>query len=584
MDGTRLSMESSRSGDSQENISTREDVHEALNLLRKRLNIPGKRTIELSMPGSKKCPVCSKIYPETERTCPQDSSPLEIMTGDSLVGEILGGSYQVLSVLGIGGSSQVYKAKHVFLGRAVAIKVLHASQVCNEEQIRRFLQESRTVSSLHHENIVNLYDFGLTDDGRPFLVMDYLEGTSLFEMIRESGSIEPMRAIHIFKQVCEALDHAHKKGVVHRDIKPGNIVLQDVEDRKDVVKLVDFGLVKLMSWAALDVFHHTQQGIVCGSPRYMSPEQCADKFIDARSDIYSLGASLYEALCGDPPFLGDSVAVLMMKHLSEIPRQLIEVAPDKKIPKELNDIVMKTLEKDPDKRQQSMSELIHDFEILTGTRKEKPAPSATPHHRDKTSILVVDDDEVSLLACAMAINMQSDFEIVGVAINGELAVQKVQELNPDVVVMDLELPVINGADAARLIREARPETKVLIMSSHTDRSEVLNAFTKGAMGYVIKSLPGERFFSSIRTVALGSFWIDDGLDDDLIYEAREIVYETFRRQNCTVTLSCPEVNLLTLWLEGTSDQDICARLGIREDLLYMQKQRLWNMFRCLRPT
>jgi serine/threonine protein kinase len=588
MDGTRLSLETGRStspADTQENVTVKEDVNEALDLLRKRLNIPGKRTLEVAaVPGSKRCPVCSKVYSAGERFCSADSSPLETSAGDNLIGQILGGSYQVLGIVGVGGNSQVYKAKHVFLGRTVAIKVLHASQVGNDEQVKRFLQESRAVSSLHHDNIVSLYDFGLTDDGRPFLVMDYLEGTTLFDLVKANGPLEPVRVINIFRQVCDALDHAHKKGIVHRDVKPGNIVLLNEEDRQDVVKLVDFGLVKIMSWASVDSFHHTQQGTVCGSPLYMSPEQCADKTIDARSDIYSLGASLYEALCGQPPFAGESMAALMVQHLHEAPRPLLEVVSNGKISRELNDLVMKTLSKDPEQRQQSMNEVLQELEIVAGTRKERTAPNVAPQRKERTSVLVVDDDEVSLLACAMAINMQADLEIVGVAINGELAVQKVQELRPDIVIMDLELPVVNGVEATRMIRERCPETKVMILSSHNDRAGVLEAFSKGAMAYVLKSLPGERFFSSIRTVALGSFWVDDGLPEDLVYEARQLVYETFRRQNCTVTLSCPEADLITLWLEGMSDADVCSRLGIREDLLHMQKQRLWHMFKALRAN
>jgi len=561
----------------------KEDVHEALELLRKRLNIPGKRTMEIAAtPGAKRCPVCDKIYPASARFCSADSVPLEIIEGDSLIGQILGGSYQILSVLGIGGSSQVYKAKHVFLVRPVAIKVLHATHVGNDEQVKRFLQESRAVSSLHHPNIVSLYDFGLTDDGRPYLVMDYLEGTSLFDLIKADGPIEPMRAVHIFRQVCEALNHAHKKGIVHRDIKPGNIVLLNEEGREDVAKLVDFGLAKIMSWASLDSFHHTQQGVVFGSPLYMSPEQCADKMVDIRSDIYSLGASLYQALSGVPPFLGENVAELIVKHMHETPPSLFEVTPKGTIPPELNSIVMRALLKEPSERFQSMSEMIEAFDNLSGHKKEKKVPVAKPR-KERTTILVVDDEEVSLLACAMAINMQPDFEIVGVAINGELAVQKVEELKPDVVIMDLELPVFDGAEATRLIRELRPETKVLILSAHKEHERVLEVFSKGAMGYVIKSLPGERFFSSIRTVAMGSFFIDDGLDDQLIYEAREVVYENFRRHNFSVSLSVSELDLLILWLEGMNGAEICARMRISDDVLLTQKQGLLRMFKAVKP-
>ena len=579
MDGTRLTLDTGKSSTTiQDNVMHKEDVNEALKLLRKRLNLPGKKSNEIPIiPETKKCPLCLKIYPACADVCAADSTVLEVIPCDSLIGQVLGGSYQVQTILGVGGSSQVYKARHVFLGRPVAIKVLHSSHAGNEEQVKRFLQESRAVSSLHHENIVNLYDFGLTDDGRPFLVMDLLEGINLSDLIRHNGPVDPTRAIKIFRQVANALNHAHRKGIVHRDVKPSNIVLEQNDDNEEVVKLVDFGLAKLMSWATLETFFHSMQGMVFGSPSYMSPEQCADKTIDVRSDIYSLGASLYEALSGKPVFVGESVAAVMVMQLHESPLPLLEVAPERNMPKELNDIVMKMLRKDPDQRHQSIDEFLQELDILGGSRKKRRTPALPPQRKERTSILVVDDEEVSLYACAMAISMQPDFEIIGVAINGELAVQKVQELKPDLVIMDLELPVIDGAEATRMIRDLRPETKILILSSHTDRAGVIRAFKNGAMGYVIKSLPGEQFFSSIRTITLGSFWIDDGLDEDIAAEARKLVFETFRKQSRNVVLSRTEVELLTFWLEDISDTDICTRLNIREDVLITQKQRLKTM-------
>lgn len=562
-------------------LAASEAVDQALEVLTRRLQLPGKRTLEQHRPGSKRCPKCKELYPLTANFCSVDSSPLEQIQTEELIGQVLSGSYQVVSLLGEGGSSKVYKAKHVFLGREVAIKILHRNEVNDELKVKRFLQESRAVSSLNHANIVNLYDFGLTEDGRPYLVMDLLEGRSLYELLQSHGTPTVETTIRIFRQVGEALNHAHLKGIVHRDVKPANIVIIE----GNIVKLVDFGLAKIMSWANLEALQKTQAGMIFGSPRYMSPEQCSDSPIDIRSDIYSLGVCLFECLTGKAPFSGESVVTTLLKHIHEEPPNVREINPDIEMPDQLEHIVMKCLHKDPNHRYQSMNEIIHEFDEITGLNKKvtveevEKVPPVKPK-KEHTTVLIVDDEEVTLLAYSNSIRMQPDFEVVGVAINGELAVQQVKDLTPDVVIMDFELPVINGADATRLIKQSFPNTKILILSSHNDRVKVLDAFAAGAEGYALKSLPGERFFTSIRTVAVGSLWIDDGLDDQLIYEAREMVYNRFKNQKVLPvpgTLSHIELRLLKLLLEGCSDEELCKRLELSPDLLQTQKRSIMRV-------
>ncbi len=562
-----------------------ETVDQALEVLTRRLQLPGRRTLEQIRPAfSKQCPLCNELYPVSANFCSIDSSPLQQVQTEEHIGQVLSGSYQILSLLGEGGSSKVYKAKHVFLGRTVAIKILRGNEVKDELKLKRFLQESRAVSSLTHPNIVNLYDFGLTEDGRPYLVMDLLEGRSLYELIQTSGPLKFETAVTIFKQVCEALHHAHLKGIVHRDVKPANIVMIDGQE---VVKLVDFGLAKIMSWATLESLQATQAGMIFGSPRYMSPEQCSDQTVDVRSDVYALGVCMFETLTGQPPFTGESVVSTLLKHIHEQAPSVREVKPDARIPEKLDLLVQKCLNKDPNTRYQSMTELIEELDALSGSTsksKEKKVAVETKAKKDHTTVLIVDDEEVSLLACAMAVRKQADFEVVGVAINGELAVQKVEELRPDVVIMDFELPMINGADATRLIKERFPDTRILVLSSHSEREKVLDAFAAGANGYVLKSLPGERLFTSIRTIAVGSLWIDDGLDEQLVYDARELVYSMYKNKKVLPmpgALSHVELKLLKLMLEGLSEEELCSRLEVTPDILQAQKQGILRMLNTL---
>jgi serine/threonine protein kinase len=278
---------------------------------------------------------------------------------DPLIGSTLAGCYQIQSLLGAGGMGVVYKARHGLMDRIVAIKMLQAQLVSDQLSVARFHQESKAASRINHPNVITIYDFGISPQGLPYIVMDYLAGEPLSDVIRELGQIGVDRTLKITIQTCDALAHAHKQGVVHRDLKPGNIVLTTYNDDKDYVKVVDFGVAKLMNQ---DGQRLTQAGEVCGSPVYMSPEQCMGQELDARSDIYSMGIVLYETLTGKLPILGKTMVDTMSKHCSEIPPAFKVSRPDLYIPERLEAIIFKALAKDPGDRQQSMDELKSDLE------------------------------------------------------------------------------------------------------------------------------------------------------------------------------------------------------------------------------
>lgn len=273
--------------------------------------------------------------------------------------------------LGEGGMSVVYKARHLDLNRTVAIKVLLPHLTTNTKNLQRFKQEAVTASALSHPNLIRVENFGVTPEGRTFIIMDFVEGMSLADVIAKEGKLDPVRAVFIFVQAANALQHAHERNVIHRDLKPSNIMLINNGEEGETVKIVDFGIAKLLLDDEDQVQHLTQTGEVFGSPLYMSPEQCRGEKLDMRSDIYSMGVLMYEALTGNPPVRGVNAFETMHKQLNETPAPIVDnKAPDSLL-KRLNAVVMRALEKDSAARYQSMEELERDLNnALISAEKE----------------------------------------------------------------------------------------------------------------------------------------------------------------------------------------------------------------------
>ena len=285
-----------------------------------------------------------------------------------LVDTIFAEKYHILSVLGEGGMSVVYLARHEAMNKLVAIKTLHTYLASKSTVLLRFKQEAQSVSRLSHPGIVAVHDYGITEDSTPYLVMDYVEGESLGALLESVGYLQEDDAIHLFVQTAAAIAHAHSKGIVHRDLKPNNIMIEsDGTDLSTaVVKIVDFGVAKLVEQA--DASKLTQTGEAIGTPLYMSPEQCMNQQMDTRSDIYSFGCVLYEALMGAPPLVADGLFATMMKHMHDVPDGFKKVRPDVQHSQALERIVFKTMAKDPAKRYQSMLELKSDLESVQAHR------------------------------------------------------------------------------------------------------------------------------------------------------------------------------------------------------------------------
>jgi serine/threonine-protein kinase len=282
--------------------------------------------------------------------------------GEGRVGSTLQDKYRIEELLGSGGMCDVYRATHVQMGKQVALKILKPQLAADPAISRRFEQEARAASRIHHPNAINVMDYGIGEGNTPFIVMEYVNGITLGELIRRHGALSLERANNILRQICGALDDAHNVGVVHRDIKPDNIIIADYGN-SDWVEVVDFGVAKIQEDLNRRVAL-TGENIIVGTPRYMSPEQCEELPVDARSDIYSLGIVLYEMLAGEAPFKWDSSTRLLVAHATEPPEPLRSKRPD--ISAEVEAVVMQALAKNPAHRPQSAGELAGRFEQAAG--------------------------------------------------------------------------------------------------------------------------------------------------------------------------------------------------------------------------
>ncbi|MFB1484071.1 protein kinase [Corallococcus sp. RDP092CA] len=300
--------------------------------------------------------------PETPAPSPM-LSPTPVVP--SLVGQEFG-RFRIVRELGRGGMGTVFLAEHALIQKRVAIKVLHAHLAQAPELVARFLSEARTLTLVQHENVVTLYDLD-SRDGRPYLVMEYLEGDSLANFAR--GPMAPALVVELMTQVCDALGAAHAHGIVHRDLKPANVFLVSSPHGKQRVKLLDFGIAKLLSRPAGEMT--TEVGVLLGTPEFMAPEQCGDGIVDARSDLYAAGVLAYLLLTGQVPFYGRTTAEILVGHLQKDPVPPHELNPA--VPEALSRVLLRALAKRPEHRFASAAEL---RAALEASLAPPPAPSA----------------------------------------------------------------------------------------------------------------------------------------------------------------------------------------------------------------
>jgi serine/threonine-protein kinase len=322
------------------------------------------------------CPRCRTTWAETEApgVCPNDGASLvrakELAAAqhDPMVGRVLENRYTITARLGSGSMGTVYRAKQHAMGREVAIKILRGDRAIDDAARARSLREARANSLLASPNTVTVFDFGQSESGEFYLAMELLEGESLGQRLSRIGRLPVPQAVDCARQALRSLSEAHAKGIIHRDLKPDNIFFarmltsatasNPTDGHEELVKVLDFGIAKMMRGtesgliADIDAVE-TQVGTVFGTPRYMSPEQAQGKPLDPRTDLYSLGVILYQMVTGRPPFTDTDAVVVMARHIKAVPKRPNEAVPDANVPKELEDVIMRSLSKTPEERQAS---------------------------------------------------------------------------------------------------------------------------------------------------------------------------------------------------------------------------------------
>jgi len=319
-------------------------------------------------------------------------------------GTVVDSRYEIVEHLGDGGMGSVFKARELGLERFVALKMLHPSLIGDSEHRERFKREGALLSALEHPHIIRCFRFGLWKETFPYIAMEFLSGESLTRVIGEDNTCGPARVLTIAKQICDAMQYAHESKIIHRDLKPANIMLIGTENQ-EFVKVLDFGLARLLPDPNQVSQHLTQTGELIGSVYYMSPEQCLGKKSDTRSDIYSLGCLLYEALTGAPPLVADTPVGLIYRHVNDYPAPL-ENCLKGTLPPGLNSVLMQAMAKNPKDRYQSMSELKADLELVAAGRgNEIPVFSAVREkasvRKSKLPFYLVGSSVVALLVLAM---------------------------------------------------------------------------------------------------------------------------------------------------------------------------------------
>ena len=360
-------------------------------------SVSGTQTPAISPPASDGKPAGHEDHVDTaplglrdKPATPETPKPLE--EGSRMVGALLAGRYQIKRLCGEGGMGRVYEAEHIEIGKRVAIKVLHPAYSRTPDLVERFRREARAASRIEHPNVVNVTDFGTTDDGSLFFVMEYIEGIELGLLIHRQGPLAPVRALRIAEQMCEALQAAHDAGVIHRDLKPENILLlgqgnsprtppsgqsspgMEAREPSDFVKVLDFGIAKSaeIEENSRKGRRLTRPGVAMGTPEYMAPEQAAGHPADPRSDIYAVGSIMYEMLCGTPPYEGDNVMEVLHKKANEPPAALAELRPA--LTPAVVALVERAMARSPDDRPKSMADLAYEIHTVETSLVMTPPP------------------------------------------------------------------------------------------------------------------------------------------------------------------------------------------------------------------
>ncbi len=303
----------------------------------------------------KTCTTCGKEFSDDTKFCPEDGSTLRSAAGTAdMIGSIIADRYHVTKKLGEGGMGAVYLGEHVKMGRMSAIKVMVSSMANDPDAVARFNREAANAARINHHNVCGIYDFGETEDGVIYLAMEFIEGEALTDTLEREGALGASRATDLLVQSTDALQAAHDLGIVHRDIKPDNIMVAKARGEKDLIKVVDFGIAKAVGGE--EGQNVTKTGLVVGTPEYMSPEQLSGDVLDGRSDVYSIALVYYKMLTGDLPFKADTAQETMIKRLTDDPLPLAAAFPSGNFTPEMQAVMDKALQRIPSDRYSTAAE------------------------------------------------------------------------------------------------------------------------------------------------------------------------------------------------------------------------------------
>ncbi len=441
--------------------------------------------------GVSVCRYCGRILRELPESSPFRLSDLIVEDIPDVKDIVVSGRYEIQEEIGRGGMGIVFLARDRELDTSVAVKFLPPALARSDEALDTLYSEAKLAMSLSHPNIVRLHTLEVSGRSK-FLVMEYVDGPSLLDLIEEKGTIPLEQTFKYASDACAALDYAHSEGVVHKDIKPGNFLI----NLKDVLKLTDFGIAQRIRRAV----GRAESRIIIGTPMYMSPEHLMGREVDHRGDIYSLGAVIYEMLFGLPPF---STGDIEAKVVLEDPK------PISHIPEYANYAILKALRKNPDDRWQSAAAFREG--LLNGAEETQVTAASTlawPQHvaaapsGDARKVLAVDDEkDIRELVALMLATHGYD---VDTALDGIDALEKAGSEDYDLIVMDIMMPVMDGIQALVRLRNAGRETPVLMLTALSDQKHMLESYRSGADYYMVKPFTKKKLIAAARYL-MGDF-------------------------------------------------------------------------------
>ena len=411
--------------------------------------------------------------------------------------EIIADKYEVIREVGVGATGTVYLVRHKDLGVEYALKVLNRFLSNDQKFISRFRQEGEVLTRFTHPGSVQLRDFGKTDDGLYYMTMDYCEGTVLKDALKEKGKFEAKEALEIVRQTLDVLDAAHKAGIIHRDIKPDNIMLTNTEDGELQVRIMDFGIAKIREGVDIGSTM-TVEGASVGTPQYMSPEQAGgESDLDHRVDVYSAGVVLYELLTGEVPIEGETVLQTMIMQLTKPPKAFSE---DLNIPAAIQEVVFKALEKNKGERFSNaadfaaecsdlISKIDKGVDLGSSVAISQSEPSSAESENSEShvgkKILHLDDDQMILHITKHI--MEAEGYHVHSTSDPAVIHNYVFTQHVDLMICDVQMPAMPGTTVCKLLKKAKPDLKIILFSNIEERGLAKLSVECGSNGWMSKN-------------------------------------------------------------------------------------------------